>query len=299
MDHYGKYKKYKAKYLRLKTEGMVPNLSLRRDHGTDGAFSAWRRGLNVDTVAFCLKFEKDNHILYYIGAQHTTDPTSDTFGYIETVVRKLCPETDIVLLEGIPRKMGISPPLSHFHGEGKFASDLARQRGIPYSGIEADEDDLLRSLAETYDPDDICGFLYLRMHKYFYRTLRKTRAEFVKDFAEYEAPTLARTLGASCDPTEWFRRTFGKEFRYGRYLEYASPSRDSKIITQRISFDYGELRDGQNLKTLYYFLSHYRTVLYIMGMNHVYADLPVLVDTFGGYRVVASDGSSRDAELTM
>ena len=56
---------------------------------------------------------------------------------------------DIILIEEVPFDKSISPELSYFQGEGKYASDLAIKYNIPFSGIEGDEDKILLLLSKN------------------------------------------------------------------------------------------------------------------------------------------------------
>lgn len=307
-DTYRKYRKYKTKYLNLKksnqkmesnekmpVEVLMPNLNLLRDHGTDGSFYKWKKELGIpNDDAFCLKFSMDvpkQKILYYIGAMHTFDIESLTYQYIHQII-SVCvtnqikssttTKSTIVLIEGIPVKYGISPSLKNHQGEGKYAGDLAINLKIPFSGIEGDEDHILIDLKNKYGVMNIYGFLYLRMHKYYYRTMKATEKEFNEDFNTYEVPRLNHLFGEILFyPKIWFKQTFGKNFSHGKFLEYSSPHNNTKIITKQIAFDYGKVRDQINMVNLYRFLNEYDIVVYIMGQNHVYADIKVLEDTFG------------------
>jgi hypothetical protein len=299
MNSHHKYIKYKTKYLELKNNlsggakieaKIYPDLSLIRDHGVDGSFYKWKKELKTDPdESFCIKFYGNNKTLYYIGALHTIDPNSKTFSYVNKVITKFKP--DIVLIEGVPLSKGINPQLDYFQGEGKYAAELATKYQIPFSGIEGndnDMDNIILKLSEKYDIDDIYGYFYLGMHKYMAKTMKATKNEFIHDFDEYERKHLDDLFKTTTKwiPEIWFSKTFGKKFKYGSFLEYSAPYDNPKIITQRISFDYGKLRDQINAKNLYIFINDYNTILYIMGQNHLYADFPMLLDTFGHYELV-------------
>ncbi|AYV77757.1 MAG: hypothetical protein Edafosvirus1_88 [Edafosvirus sp.] len=279
-----KYLKYKNKYLQLKNQ-LVPDIDLIQDHGTDGSFMKWKTYNNIQkNDAFILEFDIDNKKLYYIGAMHTTDNESKTFQLIKKIIDY---NPDIVLIEGIPFDNGISPDISYFQGEGKFAVELAKARHIPYSGIETNENEILQKLSEKYSIDDIYGFMYLRMQKYYFKTMQLSEKEMIDDFDKYTRNNLDKLFGKQeWDFNRWFLKTFNKKFKYGKNLESGAPYKNSEDISRQISFDLSTQRDISNIKNLYKFLNEYDNVLYIMGQNHVHADIKVLENTFGKFKII-------------
>jgi hypothetical protein len=278
----------------LQKNGIIPNLNLLQNHGIDGSFNQWKikNGIGQKN-AFCLKFSKlfnnqGTRTLYYVGAIHTTDPSSDTHQIIKHIITDLKP--DVVVIEGVPYSRGMSPELKHLSGdEGSHAIGLAKKHHIPYSGIEESEEDIFMALSKKYKPIDIMGFIFLRTHKYCYKTLKMSFESFIDDFNKHEMKYMVNIFGkklSKINPLVWFRNVFGREFIYGQNLELATPNFDSDIITHKISFDYSKDRDLGNIINLYKFINSYQTVLYIMGQNHVYADSRVLEKTFGKYSII-------------
>lgn len=288
-----KYIKYKKKYLRLKNK-LVPNLKKLRDHGTDGSFLKWKKKLGFKiSDPFCLQFHNSDKSLFYIGAKHTIDSNSLTYKYIKYVIDNLR-EPEIVLLEGIPFEYGLNPDISYFQGEGLYAAELARKNQIPYAGIEVNEKKILEKMSEIYDIDDIYGFIYLRAHKYYFRTFGKNEMELDTDFQHNKKKFLDQIFDYNLwDPKIWFQKVFGKKFKYGKDLEFAAPYTNSKIITQQISSDYAKERDKENLINLYKYINTYNKICLIMGENHAYADFPVLIDTFKNFKILPISNINR------
>ena len=289
-----KYKKYKIKYISLKNttkqfagDGTIePSLNLLRDHGVDNdRFNQWKKFNKIPRdKAFCLLFELRNKKLYYIGAKHTTDTGSETFLYIHKIITESKP--DIVLLEGIPYSLGISPRLSNMQGESKFAIDLAIENKIPYIGIEPNENNILLNISNKFNKDDIYGYMYLGMYKYHFVTLKSGENQLQEFFEKYELPNLEKSIGKiPFNFHEWFKSKFNKSFIYGEDLEYASPT-DSDIITQKISYELAKMRDAGIIINLYKVLNTYDKILFICGQNHLYAHLKILEETFGGFKKI-------------
>jgi hypothetical protein len=286
MDCYEKYIKYRENYFDLckningggeRKELYKQNIKLLNDHGTDGSYLKWKKE-NKITGPYCLSFRINNKMFNYIGAQHTVDKKSPTFKLIRKVINKFKPM--LIVIEGVEYKKGLNPLLKNFQNEGSYAVSLGKRYGADFIGTEGDEGQLFDKLAKQFKKEDITGFIFLRMHKYYYRTKKESKDKFIDDFNKiYHTDQF--------DPIQWFENTFSKTFKYGRFLEYASPY-DGKnaVITQIISAVYSKNRDINNIKRIYEFINKYDNILYIMGENHVYADKDVLVDTFGNYQII-------------
>lgn len=256
-----------------------PNLKLLQNH--DG-FDEWSRK-NKITVPFCLSFKREKKIFNYIGVQHTTDKNSDVFKLITKTIKKYKPQ--MIILEGIENKLGVNPILNNFGGEGYHAASEGNKYGSSFIGVEGSESKIIRALKKEFDPVDIMGFLFLRMHKIFFKMMKAPSHDFLRAFYENEIKHYKKIFKVSdFNHKLWFFKTFKKQFRYGSFLEYASPVR-GEILTQKISCAYSRIRDTINIKNVYKLINKYNNVLYIMGKNHVYADIGILTETFGKHDV--------------
>jgi hypothetical protein len=269
---------------------MKPNLKLLRSHGiSHNEFMKWKKHNLIPYIdPFCLEFNKGNKYLYYIGVQHTVDQGSPTYKCIRNILKKK--RIDLLIIEGIPLSMGLSPGLDYFQGEGKYAVDILKgsQHDIPYTGVELDEDDLLAYLTKKFDIDDVYAFIYMRMYKYYYGVLREPKEQLDKDFEEYERPRLDGISGkVNFSIEKWFKWRIGKRFKYGSYLEYAAPSESKDaVITQQISLALQKIRDSGIILNLYKLLSDFDRVLVVYGENHVYSQLNIFEDTFTNYKLL-------------
>lgn len=258
---------------------MDPDLSILRGHGTDGEFIDWKRGHSLlINEPFCLIFSKGNKNLYYVGTIHTNDTNSPTFKLIHKIIMRYNPH--ILLLEGLLHNKGINPDVN-LTGEGGYAMQLAQRKNIKYLGVEMDESDLIKSLAKKHGVDNVCGYCFLRMHKYCYKTLHTSKEDFLAAF-ESEKIFLSHLFNVSVNPEVWYKQTFDKEFKYGKHIEYSSPYEgDDAVITQQIAADHSAARDANNIQYVYDAINTYNSVMLIMGQNHIYADLRVLQKSFG------------------
>lgn len=258
---------------------LEPMLSLLRDHGSNNKFSEWKASNDIQAKSFCLKYiSNDAKTLYYIAAEHTTDKNSNTFHLINEIV----PKCEIVIIEGIRNGKGINPILNtDFISESSYAINVAKSNDIKYVGIECDEAEIIRGLANKFAIDDIYGWYYLRNYKFAFSTQHLSFDDFKKQF-DGNLSYLNEILGKSItyDFIEWFKKCFNEEFIYGEYIEYASPDASSDLITHQIAVSYGKQRDSGNLQNMFRIIDEYNTVCVIMGYNHSYADMPVLTERF-------------------
>lgn len=252
---------------------MKPNIDLLRDHGTfNNTFYKWKKmnGFNIKDP-LCIRYHTKNLELFYIGTKHTNDKKSNTFKLIKQTIEECKP--NLVIIEGIPFVEGINFDLEGFNGEGYYAACLSKKLKIPYCGIEPLDRTLMSKLKTKYKIEDINGFLFLRMYKYFYKTLNSSKEHFFNSFIErYPKLKIENIL-------KWFEHTFIKLFKYGKYTEYSSPY-ENGVITQQIGFHNNKLRDQYNMVKLCQMIKKHKRVVYVIGENHAYADYPVLVDFF-------------------
>lgn len=275
--------------MKQRTE-IIPNIDLLRDHGVGENFTEWKKHLGINTNdGFCLRFKLNKNKLYYVASKHTTNIDSDTYTYIRKCILSDC--LKIVVLEGVPFSKGLNPVLTNLVGEIGYAIKLidSKKNNIDYIGVEANEGNILLKLTETFSVDDVYGFYFLRDRKFSYMTLKINEKEFRNNFIIQGKKYLDNIfIDKSWDADIWFEKIFNKPFKYNdlETMEYANPINNPNIITQKINFEYNQIRDKLNIKNLYQIMNDYDSVLYIMGQNHLYADFNILIDTFNKYEIV-------------
>jgi len=269
----------------------IPNIKLLYDQGqeTDKDFNQWKLNNNLTIYQpFCLHFHKKNKIFNYIGARHTINKKSATYKLIRKIIKKYKPE--LIVIEGIPNKLGLNPNIDDWHwvGESQYAIDMGKKYGCNYVGIEPDEEFIYKKLIKKgIKVDDIYGYIFLRWHTYSYSTLHVTKQKFINEWEKIRTYHLDREFKKhKWDYQKWYLSRFHEKFKYGSNINYADPYGQSKIITQNVSYEFGKIRNIFDIKKLYKYLNKYNNVLYIMGMNHPFADKDVLIDTFGNYNLL-------------
>ena len=268
---------------------LKPDVKLLRDHGTSGEFGKWKEENGLEEgKPYCLKFTKGEYNLNYIGTNHTNDPKSDTYKLVGNVIKKSKPK--LVVIEGVQNSYGLFTKIETLYGEIQYAAKIAQKYDIDIIGIESDEVIIFKHLTKKmkFKRCDIYGFLFLRTQNVFYHSMKAPRKDFLDAFYKHEKPYLDKAFGSvlDWDHRTWYKKTFGVAWRYSTNKGYSHPyCAADAVITQKIACAYSRMRDEMNIKILYSLLNKYKKVVYVMGQNHVYADVPVLENTFGKFSV--------------
>lgn len=261
-----------------------PDLKLLRDHGVSGnRFHNLKKKYGISyNDPFCMKFENKKKKLYYIASIHTNDPKSRTFRLIKNIINKV----EFVIVEGINFEWGLSPDVGRRKGEMKYATTLAIDNRIPFSGVEPSDKYIYKRLIDDgIKKKDIVLFEILREYKVFCKN-GYTEEQFYEHIKKNVFPYLRKMLKfgkfEKFNFHKYFEKRIGEKFIYCKIdLEISSPNKNGKYITNRISAENNFIRDAEIIKNLYKYLNQYDNILFIYGQNHYYAHLKILEKTFG------------------
>ena len=121
----------------------------------------------------------------------------------------------------------------------------------------------------------------------------KTFAEMMDDYKKYSGWYVELILESRCadggyDPLDWFRGTFGKQYEYGKFLDHSSPrpGANTNNVSRRIANSIAAKRNPALIKNLCDISTRHRVVAYVIGRDHIWYDLPVLMEMFGEYTIV-------------
>lgn len=228
---------------------------------------------------YCIYFNSNQTKIYLVGVQHSSNPESDTFTFIKKIINKKI-RIDLILLEGIDNKLGINYPINNWSGEGNYAISLAKKKKINYIGLEESDKKILTAISKKYSREDILGYDFLRTHKYFYSNVKGTLAELLEFFKQRNI-----YQDTNFKPLSWFLTTFSKKFSYRKHLEYASPLRESKIITRCIGYEFSNQRNIGFVRNILK-SSKEGNIVCIMGENHVYDIKGILFNKYKNINVL-------------
>lgn len=265
-----------------------PKLKLLRDHGTTkDRFKKFKKklGLPIGPFPFCIKFKRNNKQLYYIASRHTSDKKSRIYKLISNVISKRKP--DIILLEGILYKFGLSPNLTNkFESEIFQAERMARKYKIPFIGVEPDKMYIINKLIKMkIKKEDILLTIILQNYKVLLRN-NTSKEDFYSDFTH-----LVKYHDKYFDTSKFnfdkqFEKSLGYKFSYGETdTEIAAPYKNG-VITQKIANEMNIIRDTSIIKFIYEMINKYDKVLIVIGQNHLYSHYEILKKTFGKPKIV-------------
>jgi len=260
---------------------MKPNID-KLDYSELDIFYKWLTDNKIgDNEPYCLQWKNKNKILNYIGTIHTFNEKNPTTILMDNIIKNYKP--DIVIIEGINNEKGINPELPRRikNTEMEHLALLCQKNKIDFIGIETKDNEVYDIIKEKYNIDDIYGYLFLLHHRLKYKKINKN--DFIEDFYNrilINYKTFIKNI--DWNHKTWFKKTFGKNFTYGKYIKYSEPSNNKKaLITQKLSFDWHKIRDIFNIYTLYKYLNKYNNVVYSMGRNHAFIDRNVISKDFG------------------
>jgi hypothetical protein len=257
---------------------IVPTLSLMRKNNP-AAFLRWKLDHKIGPDdPFCLHFRDGVHEIYYIASDHTDDETSKTFELID----KLGPLARVIVVEGAS---GENPSLEK--GEGAHAIKIARNHDIPTYGVETPANLYCKMIANEFATEDIYGWVFLMLARQSF-DVGRSESEMWQDYSLYSPWYHAFLQKIEFSPLKWFKSAYGKEYKYGKFLDHSSP-KPGKQITRQIAREIAAVRDPTILANLYNIVNLYNSACYVVGMSHTYRDLPVLLNTFGQYEVTAAE----------
>lgn len=259
-----------------------PDLTKIRDHGVSGnRFSKWKKTQKINVNdPFIVRYNNNDKLLSYIGTKHTNDPTSKTFSLIKNnIVGK-----DLVIVEGVPFGKGISPVLTFGGGgEMEYAMKLAIKHKISYSGVEPTYKVLYaKTIKHGIGKKDIILLECLRQYKIFAFQWKKPENDFREDM-QHLLTYLFKILHIKKFVFDKvFKKTIGVDFEYGKTdPEIASPDKDGKYYTNKISAMMAQIRELEIIQNIYKYINQCNNILIIYGQNHFYSDMKILEKTFG------------------
>ena len=228
--------------------------------------------------------------LVFLGAQHTNDPDSETYRQLRLAMAKWTPE--LLVLEGFPESMGVSPPdmldyaaslkAGPMDSEGSEAIRSAAEAGADFVGGEPDDRDILVGLeARGFSAADLFASYVIRQIEQWKREQRITSHmdPALEARIKHFASIVVRDLGlpddglsaiASRDAVAaWYERTNGLPFDTGYRPEDSHPSGpQNNRATNALSDTISDLRDQHIAGVIARAIQAHETVLVVYGSSH-------------------------------
>lgn len=235
---------------------------------------------------YVVDFEQGSKALTFLAVDHSNEAASPSLRLVEGVMDAR--RYSAVVLEGIPRSLGVNPPgfLSRaekdglngfFHeGERSIAVRMAAKKAVPFVGGEPDEELIKANVLNAgFTVDDLFCFYVLRQVPLWRRDGTLTRGGFEEAYLEH-APLIGRRLGYAegTEPAleafhKWYQARLGRPFRPRDVSqETVAPFTAGALYTQRLSAVTTRVRDEHIVRVVEEMLNRYGRVLMVYGSNH-------------------------------
>ncbi len=235
---------------------------------------------------YVVDFEAGPKALTYIAVEHSNEASSASLQLVEKAMEAR--RYSVVLLEGIPRSLGLSPASiaesakrdggNGFYraGETSVAVLKALRRAVPFVGGEPDEELVKANVLNAgFSMEDLFGFYIVRKIPQWRRDGTLSRGGFEEAFLEY-GPSIGKSLGyaGGAEPSlesfhRWYQAKMGKPFRAREISnETVAPYAGGDLFTQKIAFITSRVRDEHIMRVTEELLNKYGKILMVFGSSH-------------------------------
>ena len=250
-----------------------------------------QNGLNSPDGAL---FSASGHPLLYIAANHTSDPKSETYGWINRAFAQYQP--DFVIIEGMAGAESPKTLMAYIQNlspsacpENLYAARCAIKNQVPFMGAEPTEDAVLNALLATkYTKKDL-DFLYVvQQVGYYYRccsrfkSLNDLPTVFALCVQDLKKPGL-RLTGFK----QWYEQGLGTTLSYHTLMDpnHCAPLRHGTPL-QQLASTVSVIRDQHILSVILKAMKTHKKVLVVYGHSHFVTKKDVLCVHFGKPRYV-------------
>ena len=231
--------------------------------------------------------------MLYIAANHTTDPQSETYGYINRAFGQYHP--DFVIIEGMAGKESPTKLMAYISNlppyacpENLYAVHLAIKNRVPFMGAEPTEDAVLNAfLATKYTKKDL-DFLYcVQQIGHYYRSGQQTGRPFksLNDLPAVFALCVQDLKKAGLSLTgfkQWYEQACHMKLSYHKLMDpnHCAPLHNGTPL-QQLASTVNVIRDQYILSVILKAVKTYKKVLVIYGHSHFVTQKDVLCTHFG------------------
>ena len=239
-------------------------------------------------------FSASGHPLLYIAANHTSDPKSETYGWIDRAFAQYHP--DGVIIEGMAGTESPKTLMAYIQNlspsacpENLYAARCAIKNQVPFMGAEPTEDAVLNALLATkYTKKDL-DFLYVvQQMGYYYRccipfkSLDDLPTVFALWVQDLKKPGLRLN-----DFKQWYEQGLNMTLSYHTLMDpnHCAPLRHGTPL-QQLASTVSVIRDQHILYVILKAIKTYKKVLVVYGHSHFVTQKDVLCAHFGKPRYV-------------
>ncbi len=239
-------------------------------------------------------FSASGNQLLYIAANHTSDPKSETYGWINRAFAPYQP--DFVIIEGMAGTESPKTLMAYIQNlppsacpENLYAARCAIKNQVPFMGAEPSEDTVLDALLATkYTKKDL-DFLYcVQQIGYYYRccsrfkSLNDLPAVFALCVQDLKKPGLSLT-----GFKQWYEQGLNTTLSYHTLMDpnHCAPLRHGTPL-QQLASTVSVIRDQHILSVILKAMKTHKKVLVVYGHSHFVTQKDVLWAHFGKPRYV-------------
>ncbi len=234
-------------------------------------------------------FSASGNQLLYIAANHTSDPQSETYGYINRAFAQYQP--DFVIIEGMAGTESPKTLMAYIQNlppsacpENLYAARCAIKNQVPFMGAEPSEDTVLDALLATkYTKKDLDFLHYVQQIGYYYRccsrfkSLNDLPAVFALCVQDLKKPGL-RLNGFK----QWYEQGLNMKLSYHTLMDpnHCAPIHNGTPL-QQLASTVSVIRDKHILSVILKAMKTYKKVLIVYGHSHFVTQKEILWAHFG------------------
>lgn len=239
-------------------------------------------------VPYLFSIDRENHFLYYFGANHSQDPANIQFGMLRTFwndfLIKTHKENSIVLIEGGKRPLAPSGEQAIHHGaEPEYMTYLASVEGIEVFSPEPPESMRFAKFIEKFTKEEIAYYGFARM-TYQWNGFHKDQPDFnvyIQDSLNNDRENSGWSdFDFSLDNMinvheKMFHRKFDKTDKQFFY-DVINPTTTFSRINELSRFEDSGLRDTYILKEIEEYWNAGKNLFIVYGSSHAVMHEPAL-----------------------
>jgi hypothetical protein len=263
-------------------------------HADLGKLRPWSSDISSEQPLpppFVADFESGARSLSDVAVEPTGESDSPSMSLLQRVMDER--HYGVVVVEGIPRSMGIDPsaPKAGYTAKTEIAAAIqhAQAKKIPFVGAEPDESLILSAARDAgYSPQDLYGLYVLRLIPQWRRDGTLTRESFAEAYKETSAGIGARVGIAAKDVPglqafeDWYRLRQGSAFRlHDINTDTAAPVPEGTLFSQKLAAVTDRVRSVHILRVTEEMLNRYHHVLLVFNSKHYPVQEPALESMLG------------------
>ncbi len=230
---------------------------------------------------FTFEIEKNGQVLFYFGANHSTDPENNQFPILRTYWKKFLEKTKgkdkIVLIEGGLRPLAQTEKEAiEKSSEGGLATYLANKENVPITSPDIDSDDFAKSIPDL-DPQQWFLASFLRWFELFQKN-KKVKENTLEEICKI-IKRKDYWKDVEVTPEKFkilYKQYIGKDFHeYESQNNFINPNRDDAITNKLIRM-HSDAREVKIVEDAHKYWQEGKNIFIVFGSGHLIIQRPAL-----------------------